>query len=292
MNILFAILLGIIQGITEFLPVSSSALTSLVQERLSFTETPVLLMSAALHAGTLFACLWVYRRSFFKVFEAYGGILKDLFRNLRVSYRNARFGENGSYARIFGNVSRSLAGMIFFTTLPAAFIGFALRKAADSDSSRLMISGMGFLATSILLLVAALMPRELCSGRDLTMRKSFLAGIAEGFAVLPGVSRFGVVYASSQILGMHRKTAARFALLSILPISMGAILYELTIGMEAVSPGGGMILEMIAGAAAAYITGSRMVRLAMKLTKKNALRLFTAVNVIFGVICIISYAAN
>ncbi|MBE5997719.1 MAG: undecaprenyl-diphosphate phosphatase, partial [Lachnospiraceae bacterium] len=137
MNIVFAILLGIIQGITEFLPVSSSALTYLFQDRLAFTDAPVLLMSSAVHLGTLTACLWALRRSFFKIFSSYGEILKDALGNAKIWYRNTRYGENGSYARIFGSVSKTLAGMIFFATISGAVMGFVLRHAAADENNAL-----------------------------------------------------------------------------------------------------------------------------------------------------------
>ena len=289
MNIIFAILLGIVQGITEFLPVSSSALTFLFQKQTGFTDAPVLLMSAAVHLGTLTACLWTLRRSFFKLFASYGDILKDALGNAKTWYRNTRYGENGSYARIFGSVSRTLAGMVLFATIPGAVVGFLLRRAAADETNALLFSGMGFLLTAMLLLVVALMPSSLRSGRELTMRKSLLVGIVQGAAVLPGISRLGVVYTTSQLLGMHRKTAARFAILSVLPITLGALLYEFTIGIEGVVMEGSMIPELIAAAIAAWFVGGRMIRPAGTILRKNCVRLFCVVNALLGLVCVVAY---
>jgi len=289
MNIVFAILLGIIQGITEFLPVSSSALTYLFQDRLAFTDAPVLLMSSAVHLGTLTACLWALRRSFFKIFSSYGEILKDALGNAKIWYRNTRYGENGSYARIFGSVSKTLAGMIFFATISGAVMGFVLRHAAADENNALLFSGMGFLLMAILLLVVALMPVSLRSGRDLTMRRSFLVGILQGAAVLPGISRLGAVYTASQLLGMHRKTAARFAILSVLPITFGALLYEFTIGIEGITMDGSMVAELLAAAVAAGFVGGRMVRAAGRILRKNCVRLFCVINAVLGLICVVAY---
>ena len=289
MNILYALLLGIVQGLTEFLPLSSSALTFLFQEQTAFSDAPAILMSCAVHLGTLAACLWILRRSFFRLFASCGDILKDAVHNLGVWYRNTRFGENGSYARIFGNASRTLAGMILCATIPGLAAGFLLRRAAAGGNNVLLICGTGFLFTAILLLVTALMPPALRSGKDLTMQRSFLIGILQGAAVLPGISRLGVVYSVSQILGMHRKTAARFAILSVLPVTLGALLYEFTIGVESIRLSGSMTAELITAAAAAALTGGMAVRAAGRILRKNCVRLFSAINALSGLICVVVY---
>ena len=289
MNILFAVLLGVIQGITEFLPVSSDALILLFMNQTAFDEVPAALMSLALHLGTLLACMWVLRRSFFKLFEAYHGMLRDIGHNLRVFYRNTRFGENGSYARILGNVSSTLAGMVLFATIPAAGVGFLLRHAADNESSAALISGMGFLLTAIILLVASLIPASLKMGRDLTMRKSAFVGLLEGLAVLPGISRCGMVYGTAQLLGMHRKTAARFMFMSALPITILALLYGFTIGTETITFTADMIAPLAVACAVSALAGGRMMRTAGVILRKKSLRLFSVINCIFGVIGVISY---
>ncbi|MBE5996870.1 MAG: undecaprenyl-diphosphate phosphatase [Lachnospiraceae bacterium] len=148
---------------------------------------------------------------------------------------------------------------------------------------------MGFLLMAILLLVVALMPVSLRSGRDLTMRRSFLVGILQGAAVLPGISRLGAVYTASQLLGMHRKTAARFAILSVLPITFGALLYEFTIGIEGITMDGSMVAELLAAAVAAGFVGGRMVRAAGRILRKNCVRLFCVINAVLGLICVVAY---
>ena len=122
MSILFAILLGILQGVFEFLPVSSSALTALSGNLMVVDGVPAVGVSALLHTGSLIAAAVMLRSSWRKLFHACGRILRDLAVNIRTSYRNVRFGQNGSPVRILGNTEKTLAAMIAAVSLPLVYL--------------------------------------------------------------------------------------------------------------------------------------------------------------------------
>ena len=289
MSILHAILMGILQGLTEFMPISSSTVVALFAEGVYADDVPYLLMSAVLHLGSLCAALWMLRRSFYKIFRAVGLMIRDIFGNLAIWFRNTRKGENISYTRILGSIDRQLAGMVCAASLPCCVIGFLLRKTADAGDNLLLVGGMGFFATSILLLTAHLAPHIGKGSRELSMRVSLLVGVIAGFAVLPGISRLAAVYAAAQLFGMHRKTAARFAVLSCFPVTLGAVLYELAAGTEDIIMSGNMAAQMILGGLFAMITCVVTIKWVIRLLRARSVMLFSLMNAAAGLIAVTMY---
>ncbi len=129
MSILEAVLLGIIQGITEFLPVSSSAHLVLAQQLLNIQNNQTILFDVALHMGTLVAVFLVFRKDIRRVVYPVG-ILQDLIHNLKLKFRHRHSMEEVPYRKILSTNYRNLAFLLVITTIPTAVIGWLMRDIA------------------------------------------------------------------------------------------------------------------------------------------------------------------
>jgi undecaprenyl-diphosphatase len=186
------LLLGIVQGLTEFLPVSSSAHLVLFERFLGF-DPPGVLLEAALHLGTLGAVLLLFRR--------------DLVRLIRGLFHR------GSERR---EVGRLIVG-----TIPIVLLGFFFQDRVEEAFTSLGIIGFCLLVTGTVLFFADRAGRR-AKRREVRLLDSILIGLSQAMAVLPGISRSGATIATGLILGVRGKEAARFSFLLSIPAILGA----------------------------------------------------------------------
>ena len=291
MDVLRAAFLGLIQGITEFLPVSSSALTELFGRLTGYSSVPSLRLSAALHTGTFFAMLLLLRRSILRTAKAFFEVLRALGKNFVIFVRNLRRVENRGYVRVLTGEERALSALIAAAFVPALLLGIVLRSFVRENAGSELALSMGFFLTAILLLTAGRMPAHEEDGREVRPVRALLIGIAQGLGVLPGVSRFGATLAAGKLTGLRRTAALRTALLISLPVTAGGIISELfsksgealTAKMHA-----GMILGALISFAVSFFLAGRIIRF----MKKGYYTLFGAVNALLCVVMIVLYLAG
>jgi undecaprenyl-diphosphatase len=234
-----ALVLGVTQGLTEFLPISSSGHLILVpwlgdwhylEQHEDFNKT----FDVALHLGTLVAAVAYFRR--------------DLWGLLRAWLRSVG-------ARAIRDDEEQLAWLIVVATIPAALAGAALedfisKRLGDPWQIAILLAVFG-----ILLLVADQSPQDRRM-EDLGMRTAFLVGCAQAIALAPGVSRSGITITAGRFLRLSRDAAARFSFLLLVPIVLGAVVLK---GTKDVLLGGGLppgsAGPFIVGTLAAAVTG-------------------------------------
>jgi undecaprenyl-diphosphatase len=240
-----AALIGLIQGLTEFIPVSSSAHLELMPWILGWEQDGLvgsLSFNVFLHLGTLLALLVHVGRDWLRLLGALGRSIAE--------------------RRIGADPDRRLGWLLVAATIPAALIGFALEDAieaafhGDADLSRLAIAGFLVVGAVVLFLADRFGTRQ----RELASVGSGTAlaiGLSQAAALLPGISRSGATIATGLALGLTRETAARFSFLLATPITLGAGLYGsrhlLTAShtsTEWVAIGAGFVAAAISGALA------------------------------------------
>lgn len=187
MNILSAILLGIIQGLTEFLPVSSSAHLVLAQSILGFKQTGVL-FDVILHAATTFAVLWYFK-----------GDIRKLF-------------------------SSKMLLLIVIGTIPAGLVGLLFQDQLEALFTSVKLVGVTLLITGVM---NYSVDKQIGRREKVDIFDSIIIGIAQAIAIIPGISRSGAtIFAASQ-MGIERKEAARFSFLLSVPAIVGANILQL-----------------------------------------------------------------
>ena len=203
-DVVSAAILGALQGLTEFLPVSSSGHVA-IGALLFGLEDPPLTLSVALHAGTLLATVLVFRRDL-------RCLLADAFAGLRRP------------KELLASPSGRTLAAVVVATLPTVAIALALRDRVEAWGQRPWIVGLCLLASA----AAVLTTRYGHPTRDeLSLPQALVVGVAQGLAVLPGLSRSGSTIAAAMLLGMRGPAAFRFSFLLSLPAVAGAVLLEI-----------------------------------------------------------------
>ena len=245
MEILRAAILGIIQGLTEFLPVSSSGHLELAKFFLgdqSVAEESML-MTVVLHAATALSTMVIFRKDILE-------ILKGLFE-----FKN--------------NEATSFSLKIILSMIPAALIGLFFEDLIESLFSQRIALVAGFLIVTGLLLLLA--DRAKDTDKKVGYGSALMIGIAQAVAILPGISRSGATISTSVLLGIDRERAARFSFLMVVPLILGKMAKDILDGAlaESAHP-----LALTVGFLAAFGTGLIACTWMIKLVKRAQLSIF------------------
>ncbi len=259
MSILQSIILGIVQGLTEFLPVSSSAHLVLVPWWLGWPE-PSLAFDTLLHWGTLLAVVGFFWRDWVDMFAAV------------VNRLRGRPDPEGRDRLLL---------MIAVATVPAALAGYLLKDFFESMFAAPGVVGFFLIVTGLLLVLAERWPRGHKPLLGVTFVDSLVVGLMQAVAILPGISRSGSTMSAGMMRGFDRTTAARFSFLMSAPIIFGAGLIQLP---DMVRQGAsGSALALVLGFLAAAITGFLTIRFLLRYLQSNTFYPFVVYVWVVGV---------
>lgn len=264
MNVLQAVILGAVQGATEFLPVSSSGHLVIGRELLGLSGVPAL-FDVLLHIATLVAVVVVLRR---RVLEVLVGTLRYLA------------GKRDETARAMARV----AAIIVLATLVTGVVGVALRTVVNAESAR--IASALFLVTAVLL-VASKTQRGTRTQSDLGVVDGIVIGLFQSVGVLPGISRSGATIAAGLFRGLDRSQAGEFSFLLSIPAILGALV--LTAGDAGALTAQLSVPALLAGCAAALVVGTASIVLLLRLLRRGRLYLFAAYLVPLGIYGLIAF---
>ena len=207
LDLLKAVVLGVIQGLTEFLPISSSAHLRIYPELFGWGD-PGAAFTAVIQIGTELAVLLFFRKDIVRIASMW---LRSL---VRPEYR--------------GHVDARLGWFIIVGSLPIVVLGIALKDVIEQDFRSLWIIGTTLIVLGLVLGLADRFGRNERAIKQLTLRDAVLMGLAQAAALVPGVSRSGATLSMGRFLGYEREAATRFAFLLAIPAVVGAGLFELT----------------------------------------------------------------
>lgn len=244
------IILAIVQGLTEFLPVSSSGHLVIARELLG-VKTPGLTLVILLHVGTVVAVIGYYHR---QILELLRGIFKMERRSLL------------------------FAAAVLISMIPAAVVGIGWGERIEAACENPSFTGGALLFTGAVLLLTRLIPakREDPEGREVGVVRGFLIGLAQMVAVLPGVSRSGMTISAARFLGVRPEKAAEFSFIMVLPVILGGALLDAVKHIREPLPAETALsfLEMAVGFGVAAIVGYVSVAAMVKLLNRDRFWLF------------------
>ncbi len=250
-----SVLMGLVQGLTEFLPVSSSGHLALFKILFHVEMDNALLFDVLLHVGTLLAVLVVYWKDVFKLVVALVGIIADLLFNAKAFVLSFK-GAQAKYRRIVRNSYRKLLLMLIVSTIPTAIIGLMADDLVEAASEMLLIPGICLCITAALLFISDRLPERDKRPKEATMANAFIIGICQGVATLPGISRSGTTITACLGNGFERKFAVKYSFLLSIPAILGALVLELKdfegFGAAGMQPGL-CLLGMVVAAVVGYI---------------------------------------
>ena len=291
MEIWEAFVLGIIQGLSEFLPISSSGHLLLI-EKLGIGQEN-LFFNVMLHVGTLLAVLIALRKTWIPlIIQPFGDLKKRLTKRKTVSTKQNKpsgqtisglkaANETYEYQKVFGGLAASkIDGYLVLACVPTVAFAFAF-KLLFPDLLEGKLLGCGFVLTAVLLYAG----ENFNSTKSalLAPKTSILTGVLQGIAVLPGVSRSGATISALTLQGVEKKAATAFSFLLSIPIILGSALYEsldLFTGKATLSIAPAAV---VAGMISAFLSGLVAIKFFLKLIEKHSMTGFVIYTLLLGI---------
>lgn len=255
MTVFQAIVMGVIQGLSEFLPISSSAHLALTPWLLGW-PSPGLAFDVALHLGTLIALVWFFWQEWITLAKAFISILRK--RKL----------ETESERRV---------AFVVVATIPGAIAGFLLQDYAKTIFRTPALTGAMLIVMGVILWAVDRAARQDRGITNMGWRDAILIGLAQMFAIVPGVSRSGSTITAGRALGLTREAAAVFSFLLSLPIITAAVVFE---GRHAIE--NGITAPIVAGVIASAISGWLAISVLLKFISRNSYGVFALYRLIVG----------
>jgi undecaprenyl-diphosphatase len=255
MTVFQAIVLGVIQGLSEFLPISSSAHLALTPWVLGW-EQPGLSFDVALHLGTLIALVWFFWQEWITLTKAFFAIAKK------------RRVETESERRFV---------WVVIATVPGAIAGYLLQDYAKTIFRTPALIGFNLIAMGVILWAIDRKARQDRGLESMSWKDAVAIGIAQMFAIVPGVSRSGSTITAGRALGFSREAAAVFSFLMSLPIIVAAVVFE---GRHAIEHG--ITAPLVAGVISAAVSGWLAISVLLKFIARNSYGVFAAYRLVVG----------
>ncbi len=273
MNIFEAVLLGIIQGLTEFLPISSTGHLTLAGKLMGLISSNHperwTAFIAVVQLGTLLAVLIYFWKDLIS-------IVRDFFRdNL---FERKSFGEQ--------SLNSKLGWFIIIGTIPVVIIGLGFKDAIEGAFTKnLHVIALSLIALGLILGVAEKVGKFTKDLKGLTWLSALLIGIAQSFALIPGSSRSGTTITMALFLGFKRETAARFSFLLSIPAVLGSGLLEFYQSLAYIDFSGSV--NMIVATVAAAISGYLTIEFLLRFLRRNTTYVFVFYRIVLGLIILL-----
>jgi len=269
-NVFQSIILGIVQGLTEFLPVSSTAHLRIVPALLHWGD-PGTAYSAVIQLGTVLAVVVYFFPDLKKIYGSFFSDLPRLFKNERPRLKS---------------FESKLGFWILFSTLPICFFGLLFKEPIENGWVRsLNVISVSLIFVGILLFIAEKIGKQERTLQKINFLDSLWIGFAQSLALIPGVSRSGSTIIAALFLGIKREDAARFSFLLSVPAVVLSGLFELRTFIVSVKSGEELIwINIIAGVISAFISGYFSIDFLLKYLKNHKTYVFVIYRVLLGLL--------
>lgn len=254
-SIFRAIILGVVQGLTELLPISSSAHLYAIPKLLNWGEIGE--FDVALHAGTLLA-IGIF-------------FFKDWIDLIVGGYKKAIKKEDSFEGKMFW--------YIVLATIPGGIIGFVLDKYCENILTNPLVIGIALIVMGIVLYVVDKLCKKEVEYKDMSLKQTFLIGLSQALAFIPGVSRSGITMTTGRLMGVKREAVAKYSFMLSAPIVLAATVFKLN---EFVFNG-----AFFAGVIASFLVGLLVIKFLLDYLKKGDFKWFGIYRIIFGIVVLL-----
>ena len=264
-----ALVMGIVQGLTEFLPISSSGHLIIVPFLFGWTDPFItsLAFSVMLHIGTLAALLVFFRADWVRLVPAGLATIRD--RSFR------------------GDPDRRLAWLLVAATIPAAIAGFLLSDLIETAFREIGLVAVTLVGGAVILWLADRWGARTKGVEDVTFPIAVGIGAAQALALVPGISRSGISISASRLAGLDREAAARFSFLMATPITAGAAIFELR-KLAAGEAGVDVSLApLVVGMVAAFVSGMVAIGFLLRYLRTRSLTVFVVYRLVLAAIVVV-----
>ncbi len=283
MGWLDAIILGIVQGLTEFIPVSSSAHLRIVGEFLPGARDPGAIFTAVTQLGTETAVLLYFWKDIVRIASRW-------FRSMQSEKTQLRRRGNPAEVVTSRDPEARMGWLIIVGSIPIVVLGLAFQNAIEGSLRNLWIVATMLIAFGLLLLVADLVGRKTRTLSELTVGRGIVFGLAQALALIPGVSRSGGTITAGLFMGFTRSAAARYSFLLALPAVFGSGLYELAKSLREPSSVG--LAETAVATVIAFVVGLGVIAFLMRWLASHGYWPFVVYRVALGATVIVLLSAG
>jgi undecaprenyl-diphosphatase len=273
-TVIQALIMGIVQGLTEFLPVSSSGHLIVIPFLFGWDD-PFLIslpFSVMLHLGTLIALLAYFREDWARLVPA--GLAAARDRSFR------------------GDADRRLAWLLVASTIPAALMGLLFNDIIENQFRQVGLVALMLVVGGAILFVADRVGRRSRAIADVTFPVAIGIGAAQALALIPGISRSGISISAGRLAGLDREAAARFAFLMATPITAGAVLFE---GRKLLTGEAGVdvaIAPLLIGMTAALVSGLAAIHFMLRYLRTRSLDVFVWYRIVLAAVVVVIWLAR
>jgi undecaprenyl-diphosphatase len=261
MNAFQAIVLGLVQGLTEFLPISSSGHLRIVPAFFGW-EDPGAAFTAVIQLGTMAAVLLYFRADLWRIAVAWLRSLRD--------------------PSVRGEIDARMGWYIILGTIPIGVIGLVFKDPIETEFRALELIGTTLIVFGLVMLAAEAVSRRDRSLRDITARDGLVIGFAQALALVPGVSRSGATISAGLLLNFDRAAAARYSFLLSVPAVVLSGLFELRHAGEGNLPIGATIIAT----ALAFVSGYASIAFLLRYLERHSIAVFVGYRIVLGALVI------
>ena len=275
MDIIQGIIIGIVQGLTEFLPVSSSAHLVFIQKLLGVESS--LAFDTFLHLGTLIAVLWFFRWDIYNMLKSWWYSIQDIL--------HGRFREG-----FYEDPYKRLAWYVILATIPVGIVGVLFEDSVDAlFSGAIYVPAFFLFVTGTILYLSQRMTSGDINFNNITKKEALFMGLGQACAILPGLSRSGTTIAAGLTIGLNKEFAAKFSFILSIPAILGAFI------LQAKDIGSAMdanFLPIFLGFIAAIVAGYLAIKWMLDLIQNKSLDIFSYYCWLMGIIVFMGSIAH
>ncbi len=288
LNIIKGILIGLVQGITEFLPLSSSGHQVILREILHIQVDDSIYFQMMLHIGVFIALMIVFYRDFIGVIRSILEILATIFANIVIRKKIRNGNTNYHYFKMINTAYKKLSIMIIISSIITYILMNLSWGLVEMASNTLWIVGIGMLLSSGLLVIADQRGNGRINTKNANYSGSIIVGMVQGVGLIPGISRTGITITFGRILGYNRKLAVKYSFLVWIPALIGIIIKEYSLGkVDGYIWNSQNFIPYLSGAFAAAITGVISIKFMLQIIKSNKYLGFAIYCAIMGIVLVL-----
>lgn len=286
MDLIKSIIMGMVQGLTEFLPVSSDGHLAIMRHILHM-ETG-LQFDVLLHLGTLTAVIIAFWKDVWELIVEAFKMIGDFFANLGRMIKNISSKNKAAYKQVISTPYRRFVMLIIVATIPTGIIGILLKDIVPVLSETLLVPGLCLILTGLLLSIADITKSGNKTEANASYKDAGLIGIAQGLAVLPGLSRSGSTITSSLIAGFDRNFAVKYSFIMSIPAILGATVLEFKdFSMDVLTQN--QLLNYLIGTIVAGVVGFICIKIMLVVVRKKKFKYFAYYCFAIGILGVAAY---
>lgn len=286
MTVLKTIFLGLVHGLTEFLPLSSSGHMAFYRNVMKMDGNSGDFLDILLHIATLVAVVIFFREDIINMFREFGKMMMTIFANLLVFISKKRGDNRYTYFKVVNTAYKKLIIMIILSMIPTTILGIVGQDLAVLAGNSLWLVGICFIVTAALMFLTDRHEDGTLRIKEAPFSSGILMGIAQGVSILPGLSRTGSTIAMGIFLGYNNKLAVKYSFIMSIPAIFGSVVYKL-IRYKGIGFDRGLIPGYFFAMVIAGVLGYFAIKLIMKFVQKKRYIGFSVYCLAMGIASII-----